>query len=220
MENCCKEALELLELEAFEMAQLLESGNQSSCKREVIAKNCSSSTLHNRNNHETFHISNLWNLESIDIDPEAKNNNDLYEKTMNQINFVKGRHVAKFSWKNIHAYLNDNKAIAGKQSYYLTNKLIKNDEYDNSIRHLFIVLDAHSKNSSRRHFSSINIHLCLRVHGKCAMEPWPVLPSERVATSMLFGTTSLDFASPLYIETEDSTDERKRYLVQPYELLI
>uniref|UniRef100_A0A1A9V3K6 DUF5641 domain-containing protein n=1 Tax=Glossina austeni TaxID=7395 RepID=A0A1A9V3K6_GLOAU len=48
---------------------------------------------------------------------------------------------------------------------------------------------------------------CLRFHGKSAMGLLTVLPTERIAASRPFETTSLDFTSPLYTAAEDS---RKR----------
>lgn len=51
-----------------------------------------------------------------------------------------------------------------------------------------------------------------------------VLPSERVATSRPFKTTSVDFAGPLYIVTKDSRTETMctlcSLLVQLYELCV
>uniref|UniRef100_A0A1B0A431 Uncharacterized protein n=1 Tax=Glossina pallidipes TaxID=7398 RepID=A0A1B0A431_GLOPL len=81
----------------------------------------------NCNNHEMFETSNFCNLESISINPEAKHNNDLYEKIMNQIKFVKACYVVKLPWNTI-LHLNDNKTIAEKRLYDLINELIKNAE--------------------------------------------------------------------------------------------
>ncbi|KAI9581864.1 hypothetical protein GQX74_010181 [Glossina fuscipes] len=38
---------------------------------------------------------------------------------------------------------------------------------------------------------------CLRFHEKNAIEPWTVLPGERLATSILLETAGVDFAGPL-----------------------
>lgn len=53
--------------------------------------------------------------------------------------------------------------------------------------------------------------VCLRFHGKSAMEPWTVLPAKRVVTSRPFETTGVDFAGPLYVTCEDG--ERKVYIM-------
>uniref|UniRef100_A0A1A9ZMZ2 Uncharacterized protein n=1 Tax=Glossina pallidipes TaxID=7398 RepID=A0A1A9ZMZ2_GLOPL len=49
----------------------------------------------------------------------------------------------------------------------------------------------------------------LRFHGKSAMEPWTVLPSERVVTSRPFEAIGVEFADPFYIATEYSNNEKK-----------
>uniref|UniRef100_A0A1A9UQU9 Uncharacterized protein n=1 Tax=Glossina austeni TaxID=7395 RepID=A0A1A9UQU9_GLOAU len=95
----------------------------------------------NCNNHETFDISNLWNLESVGIDPEAKHNNGLYEKTMNQIKFVKGLYAVKFPWKNIHEHLNDYTAIAEKQKISAFSKRsLPEDKFCTDARNRAILL--------------------------------------------------------------------------------
>uniref|UniRef100_A0A1A9ZFZ6 Uncharacterized protein n=1 Tax=Glossina pallidipes TaxID=7398 RepID=A0A1A9ZFZ6_GLOPL len=45
--------------------------------------------------------------------------------------------------------------------------------------------------------------VCLRSHGKSAVEPRTVLPSERVTSARFFETTGVDFVDLVYIATED-----------------
>lgn len=79
----------------------------------------------NSTNHEMFDMLNFCNLESIGISPKGKHNNDLHEKTTNQIKLMNGRYFVKLQWKNIRNYLINNRGIAKKRLYSLTSKLIR-----------------------------------------------------------------------------------------------
>uniref|UniRef100_A0A1B0C679 Uncharacterized protein n=1 Tax=Glossina palpalis gambiensis TaxID=67801 RepID=A0A1B0C679_9MUSC len=50
---------------------------------------------------------------------------------------------------------------------------------------------------------------CLCFHGKCAKEPWTVLPIARLAAiNRLFKTTGVDFVGPRYIGTEANSEQK------------